>query len=82
MQQCQYAVTGGFHQGHSTGELLAQHLGDLLPMGAHLIRLLDHEYCLWPPAGFVYMAAATMSWAPELHHSTRRCYHKPREKEP
>jgi hypothetical protein len=60
-QESQYVVTGGFHHRRSAGELLAQHLGDLLPVGSDLLRLLDHEHRLWPPADFVYMAAATMS---------------------
>ena len=46
MQKRQHVVTGGFHHGHSTGELLAQHLGDLLPVGTHLIGGLDHEHRL------------------------------------
>jgi len=37
-------VTGGSHHGYGAGELLAQHLGDLLPMGSDLLRLLDHEH--------------------------------------
>ncbi len=61
MQKRQYVVTGGFHHGYSAGELLAQHLGDLLPMGSDLLRPLDYEHRLWPPADFVYIAAATMS---------------------
>jgi len=27
LQECQYVVTGGFHHGHGSWELLAQHLG-------------------------------------------------------
>jgi hypothetical protein len=44
MQKRQHVVTGGFHHGYGAGELLAQHLGDLLPMGSDLLRLLDHEH--------------------------------------
>ncbi len=35
---------GRLHHLHSGGELLAQHLGDPLPVGTHLIRYLDHEH--------------------------------------
>jgi hypothetical protein len=45
MQECQYVVTGGFHHGHGSGELLAQHLGYLLPVGSDLLRLLDYKHC-------------------------------------
>ena len=62
MQKRQHVVPCGFHHGHGAGELLAQHLGNLLPVGSYLLRLLDHEHRLWPPADCVYMAAATMSW--------------------
>ena len=62
MQERQYVVTGGIHHGHGSWELLAQHLGYLLPVGSDLLRLLDHVHRLWPPADFVYMAAATMTW--------------------
>ncbi len=55
MQKYQNVVTGGFHHGHGTVELLAQHLGDPLPGGAHLILCLDHEYGLWPTSDYVYM---------------------------
>ena len=61
MQKRQHVVTGDFHHGYGAGELIAQHLGDLLPMGSDLFRLLNHEHRLWPPADFVYTAAATMS---------------------
>lgn len=61
MQKRQHVVTGDFHHGYGAGELLAQYLGDLLPMGSDLLRLLDHEHRLWPPADFFYMAATTMS---------------------
>lgn len=43
-QECQYLVTGGLHHRHGRRELLAEHLGDPLPVGAHLIRPLDHEH--------------------------------------
>jgi hypothetical protein len=60
-QEGQYVVTDGFHHRHGAGVLFAQYLGDLLPVGSDLLRLLDYEHRLWPPADFVYMAAATMS---------------------
>ena len=62
VKERQHVVSGGLHHGHGGGELLAQHLGDPLPVGTHLIGGLDHEHRLWPPADCVYMAAATMSW--------------------
>ena len=45
VQECQHVVAGGVHHGHGRWELLAQHLGDPLPVATHLIRGLDHEYC-------------------------------------
>ncbi len=42
----QDVVTGGVHHGHGCWELLAQHLGDSLLVGAHLLRGLDHEHGL------------------------------------
>jgi hypothetical protein len=35
------------------GELFGQHLSPPLPLGAHLIRLLDHAYGLWTPVDCV-----------------------------
>jgi hypothetical protein len=61
VQERQHVVTGGLHDRQASGELLAQHLGNPLPVGAHLIEGLDQEHRLWPPADCVYMAAATMS---------------------
>ena len=42
--------------------MLAQHLNDQLPVGANLIRDLNHEHCLCPPADGVFIPAGTMSW--------------------
>jgi len=44
VQERQHVVAGGLHHRHGAGELLAQHLGDPLPVGAHLIGGLDHEH--------------------------------------
>jgi len=44
VQERQRVVSGGIHDWHSGGELLAQYLGDPLPVRAHLIRGLDQEY--------------------------------------
>ena len=44
VQECQHVVSGGLHHGHSCRELRAQHLGDPLPVGMHLVESLDHEH--------------------------------------
>ena len=44
VEERQHVVTGGLHYRHSGGELPAQHLGDLLPVGAYLIWRLDYEH--------------------------------------
>ena len=46
VQERQHVVSRGLHHRHGGGELLAQHLRDPLPVGAHLIRRLDHEHRL------------------------------------
>jgi hypothetical protein len=42
--ECQHVVACGLHDRHSGGELLAQHLGAPLPVGAHLVGCLDHKH--------------------------------------
>ena len=44
VQERQHIVTGGLHHRHGGWELLAQHRGDPLPVGAHLIGGLNHEH--------------------------------------
>jgi hypothetical protein len=61
VQERQHVVACSLHHRHGVRELLAQHLGDPLPVGAHLLRCLNDEHGVWPPADCVYMAAATMS---------------------
>ena len=76
VEEGQHVVSGGVHHGHGCWELLAEHLGDPLSVATHLIRGLDDEHRLWPPADFVYMAAATMSWsalATWLSRLRRKC---------
>jgi hypothetical protein len=50
VQERQYVVSGGLHHMDGGGELLAQHLGDPLPVGTHpgLIQSINTS---WAPAG-------------------------------
>ena len=42
----QHVVASGIHHRHSCWELLAQHLGDPLPVGAHLLWCMNDEHGL------------------------------------
>jgi len=44
VQERQHVVTGGLHHRHGARGLHAQHLDDPLPVGAHLLRCLDHKH--------------------------------------
>jgi hypothetical protein len=44
LEERQHIITGGLHDRHGGGELFAQHRGDPLPVGPHLIGRLDHEH--------------------------------------
>jgi hypothetical protein len=73
VQEGQHVVSGGVHHGHSCWELLAQHLGDSLPVGAHLLRCLDHEHglhgrCHHVLTGFGHMAEHVVR---EVHPAAR-----------
>jgi hypothetical protein len=46
VEERQHVVSGSFHHGHGTEELLSQHLGEALPVGALLVRCLDHTHHL------------------------------------
>ena len=71
VEERQHGITGCLDHRHGARQLLAQHLGDLLPVSPHLIRGLDHEYGLHGSshhvlAGYGHVAQqqeSTREWA-------------------